>query len=288
MIYCSKCKTKNEVGEKICKQCGANLLPKEGLADRIGNLIVGVVGGVLCGLVAYNLFNNPELAESFTVCPTNPVTWLIVAIVFPITNLALALRKTPEYLRYAIRARRHIELDPEQAIEDFSQALELAPQKERASILNERASLYKKLGREKEETRDRLAYTYAEEACSGGAGLAGMFGGDKDAYVSTRAMDERKKMMAEGKITALGYCPKCARVVELNEKLRCPQHKSPKPKNMKFVVPADAEKAVKEIEEEYAQQSKKTRGMRKKVIVIISIIAVLCVVCSVVSYLTQK
>jgi len=287
MIYCKKCNTVNAGDEKFCKKCNADLLPKENLIDHIGNIIVGIVGGALCGLVAYNLFNNPEFAESFTVCPTNPLTWLIVAIVFPITNLLLAMRKTPEYLRYAIRARRHIELDPEQAISDFSQALELAPKKERANILNERANLYKKLGMEEEETRDRLAYTNEEGAYSGGAGLAGMFGADKDAYVSTRAKDERKQMMAEGKIKAFGYCSKCARVVELNKKLRCPQHKSPKPKIMRFVIPADAEKAVKEIEEEYVKQSKKTRSTRIKVIVIISILAVLCVVCSVVSYLTQ-
>ena len=288
MIYCKKCNAVNAGDEKFCQKCNADLLPKENLMDRIGNLIVGIVGGVLCGLVAYNLFNNPEFAESFTVCPTNPLTWLIVAIVFPITNLVLAMRKTPEYLRYAIRARRHIELDPEQAISDFSQALELAPKKERANILNERANLYKKLGMEEEETRDRLAYTSEEGAYSGGSGLAGMFGASKDAYVSTRTKDERKRMMAEGKLTALGYCTKCASVVELNKKLRCPQHKSPKPKIMKFVVPADAEKAVKEIEEEYAQQSKKTHSTRKKAILIIGILTVLCVVCSLISYLTQQ
>ena len=287
MIYCEKCNTKNAGDEKICQKCNADLLSKEGLADRIGNLIVGIVGGALCGLVAYNLFNNPEFAESFTVCPTNPLTWLIVAIVFPIANIGLALRKTPKYLRYAIRARWHIELDPEQAISDISQALELAPQKERANLLNERANLYKKLGMEEEETRDRLAYTSAEGAYSGGSGLAGIFGADKDAYVSTRAKDERKKMMAEGKIKALGYCLKCVRVVELNEKLRCPQHKSPKPKIMRFVIPADAEKVKPEIEEEYAKKSKKTRRTRATVIVIISVITLLCVICSVVSYLTH-
>ena len=94
--------------------------------------------------------------------------------------------------------------------------------------------------------------------------------------------------MAEGKIIAVGYCPKCAKVVELNKKLCCPQHKSPKPKIMRFVIPADAEKAISEIEAEYAQQSEKTRRTRTKVIVIIGILTVLCVVCSLISYFTQQ
>ena len=41
MIQCPKCETNNPSGRDICEECGAKLLPGEGIGDRLGNLIVG-------------------------------------------------------------------------------------------------------------------------------------------------------------------------------------------------------------------------------------------------------
>lgn len=103
----------------------------------------------------------------------------------------------PQHSAYAERARRHLDLDAEQAVSDFTRALESAPEKERGTLLGERASALEKVERYEEAradlasaaelvkpvsrpdlllhlaelderlgavddaTRDRLAYTYA-------------------------------------------------------------------------------------------------------------------------------
>jgi hypothetical protein len=62
--------------------------------------------------------------------------------------------KTPLYKRYAKRARRHIILDVQQALADFTKALELVPHTERPPLLKERAALYRELEMREELKQD--------------------------------------------------------------------------------------------------------------------------------------
>jgi len=55
MIQCPNCETNNPSGRDICEECGAQLLPGEGIGDRLGNLIVGILGGIMAGAGAYVL-----------------------------------------------------------------------------------------------------------------------------------------------------------------------------------------------------------------------------------------
>ncbi len=279
MIICNQCQTKNNPELTNCVKCGSDLLPGESIKDRVGNVIIGIVGGAVAGVIAVFLGSNPAIAESSQICLlTNPAAWFFAALVLPISNLVVALRKTPDYVKYENRAKRHKETESEQAIADLSKALEISPEKEHARILAARAELYTKLGWETEATRDRLKYTYQEGAYADQAGMARMLGADKDAFVSSAVKDERKKLIMEGKIKALGYCRKCGRVVELNEKFLCPEHPSPKPGEVRFVMPDEVEAQRTIIEKDYHLHTQK--GTRSKTILLIVIggLVVLCVV----------
>jgi uncharacterized OB-fold protein len=266
MIQCLKCQSENTPDREKCQECGADLLPGEGISDRLGNLVIGILAGVLSGIAAYVMIESDiELPDCLII---SPQACMFTTIAAPIAGLVSAVRKTPLYKRYATRARRHIELDPEQAIADFSQALETAPEKERAGLLKERSTLYEKLGMEEEATRDELDYTSAEGAYAGGRGFARFFGADDDVYAKGMGEEDRKKMVAAGRVKALGYCSKCGRVVELNPKLRCPDHKSPKPKAVKFVLPDAVEAAIPEVLNEYTKE----RRTRRNVIIIVALV----------------
>ena len=289
MIICEKCKTKNEPDAKTCTQCGKDLLPGENIQDRIGNVIVGILGGVISGLIAYFLIAHPEITKSSQICLlTNPAAWLFASFAVPISSIALALRKTPEYIKYENRAKRHVDSEPEQAVADYGKALELSPEKDRARILAARADLYKKLGREEEATRDRLAYTYQEGAFAGQAGLARVLGADKDAFISSAINDERKKLIKEGKIIALGFCAKCGKAVELTERFLCPEHETPKPKEIRFVMPEEVTASKEKIESEVKQQSQKSKRSKVIILAIIGIIVFLCIVIPLIFTVLQK
>lgn len=277
MIQCPKCETNNPSGRDICEECEAKLLPGEGIGDRLGNLIVGILGGIMAGVGAWWL--SESQIEVPDCMPVSPVACIFAAIASPIAGLVSALRKTPLYKRYATRARRHIEIDPEQAVADFSQALETAPEKERAGLLKERAVLYEKLGLEKEATRDRLDYTSAEGAYETGRGITQLFGGDSDVYASDRGKEERKELVAAGRAIALGYCSKCGGVVELNPDLGCPDHTSTKPKAVRVVLPDEVEAAIPEVLSEYT----KDRRTRRNILIVLGVVIGIPLLCCIAS-----
>lgn len=281
MVHCRKCSVVNPPGGERCKQCGAKLLPGEGVLDRLGTLVAAIIAaGVSLG-IAYLTSKAP--ADLPDCLPTSPATWLLVGVVSLISGIVATFRKTPLYTRYLKRAQRHLELDPEQALADLTMALETAPEKQRAGLLQERAKLYAKLGFETEATRDRLDYTFQEGAYETGSGITSLVGGDKESYVSARAKDERQQMVAEGKVKALGYCKKCGRVVELTPKLRCPQHSSPKPRDVKFVLPDEVGEAVEAVAEEHKETSRKRRNWQIVIGLVLGIPAILCLVSVVLS-----
>lgn len=289
MIICEKCKTKNEPDAKTCTQCGKDLLPGENIQDRIGNVVVGILGGVISGLIAYFLIAHPDITKSSQICLlTNPAAWLFAAFAVPISSIALALRKTPEYIKYENRAKRHVDAEPEQAVADYGKALALSPEKDRARLLAARADLYKKLGRDEEATRDRLAYTYQEGAFTGQAGLARVLGADKDAFISSAINNERKKLVKEGKIIALGFCATCGKVVELTQQFLCPEHDSPKPKDIRFVMPEEVIAIKEKIEKEIKQESIKSKRSKTLILALIGIFIFLCIVIPLIFAVLQK
>lgn len=278
MIQCLKCQSENTTDRNKCQECGADLLPGEGISDRLGNLFAGIFAGILSGIGAYLLIKSDvELPDCLLI---SPQACLFATIAAPIAGIVSAVRKTPLYKRYATRARRHVELDPEQAIADFSHALEIAPEKEQAGLLKERAALYEKLGMEEEATRDELDYTSAEGAYSGGRGVARFFGADDDVYAADMGEEDRKKMVSAGRVKALGYCSKCGSVVELNPNLRCPDHKSPKPKAVTFVLPDEVEAAIPEVLNEYTKESRRKRSIT----IIVALILGVPLICCLISY----
>jgi len=289
MITCKKCQESNPPDQTVCKKCAADLLPGETIGGRIGSLAAGIIGGIIAGFIAYFLITHPDITESSKICLlTNPTAWFFGAFAAPITGIVSAVRKTPLYIRYEKRAIRHKEIDPEQALADYSKALEIAPEKYRASLLKARADIYSKLGKEEQAVEDRLAYTYSEGAYEGESSFARMLGADRDTFVSASIKDERKRMLASGKIKAVGYCGTCDRVLELTETQKCPHHPKAKPQDITYIMPKDLETAIAKVEHERVEQHKKTGNKRMVIFVILGIIIVICIVIPVLLALFSK
>ena len=285
MIHCKKCKAENPPEREVCNSCGSNLLPGESLGDRLGTLIAAIIASAIGFGLAYLSSTLPDdLPECL---PASPIAWFLVGMVALGSGLVATMRKTPRHERFEKRARRHIELDPEQAIADFTKALEHAPETKRASLLEKRARLFAKLGKEREATRDRLDYTFSEGAYKTGAGLAKMIGADTEAYTSTVAKDERARMIADGKVVALGFCPKCADVVALTYKLRCSAHPSVKGQAVHHTLPGEVEPTKAKVLEEYnkTRKQRRTWGLACGLGVVLP--TVLCVIMGIISNLSS-
>lgn len=287
MITCRKCDSSNPSEATHCEHCGADLLPGETLKDRLLGFLIGVFGGLLSIGVLYLLMKNPELAETSQCCIfTNPYVWFIGIFFFPISALVNALRKTPLHKRYENRANFHRTKDPEQSLADYTEAINLAPPKKKAELLKQRAELYKTLGREEDFLEDRLTYMDSEGAYEGQANLAQTFKLDSDQFVAGARDSERKNLLAEGKIKAVGFCKQCQQAVELNEKSRCPIHPKKKPIAVKYSLPKDFEVKFAEVASEGAEQFKKTRRTRKIVLIVLLVLILFaCVIPMLITYL---
>jgi len=126
-------------------------LPSEGIGSRLKHFFVGLIFVLIPAIPAYFIFR----AEM----PHPILKWIgyfliaIAVIIFVIT-IMFTISKTVIEEQYAIRARRHIKLDTQQALADFAKALELAPQTNRIRYLKERATLYGNLGMKDELLSD--------------------------------------------------------------------------------------------------------------------------------------
>jgi len=288
MIICVKCKEPNPPELTKCLKCGTDLLPGENIGSRLGSLMVGFVAGAIGLGIGLFLAGHPEIVESSEICLlTNPAAWFFAAIASPITGIASALKKTPIYIRYENRAIRHQEGEPQQALDDFTKALELAPEKYRAKILKSRAALYAKLGQDEKATEDQLAYTYSGGAFEDTSSFVRLIGGDKDTYVSSAIKDERKRMLASGKIKALGFCKACGHAVELNEKLKCALHPKLKLQNITFVMPKDVEATISKVEAETIAIKKKNRKVLTIWLIILGVLLLVCVLSTVLASLAR-
>lgn len=284
MISCGKCQAENPPTEDVCSQCRASLLPGRSIGSRLGSVGGGIAAGIISAALVY-FFSQMEEPPP---CCLSPEKLALGVIALPIIGIVDALRKTPLHERYAMRARRHVDLDAEQAMADFGQALELAPEKARAALLKERAALYEKLGLDEESVRDRLAYTSAPGAHEDGfgAGVVRLVGGDAGVYAAGVAKDERKRLVREGKVQALGYCPTCQAVVELDGDLRCPVvSKHARPKAVRFVMPDEVDGAREEILQEFEQGRRARRTYLVVGGIVVGLLILLCVACGLLSQL---
>jgi len=151
MIHCQKCKTQNLPDQVTCDHCGAELLPAKGFGSRLGSFLLGIIVTLITLIPVYFIFR----AET----PHPILKWIgyfFIALAFLFLSYFTleAVRKTNIHERYAIRAKRHLKLDAQQALADFTKALELAPKTEHIPLLKERAAIYKTLGLKDELVSD--------------------------------------------------------------------------------------------------------------------------------------
>ena len=112
MIICRKCKTENDANQNNCRNCNEDLLPGRSpgyrmlfFAIALGSLGLLIVAFSFGTIVAKTLFAIPLAAGLFG-------------------GLGLALGKTSLMERYKLRGEQHIKKYPEQAVNDFNNALQ--------------------------------------------------------------------------------------------------------------------------------------------------------------------
>ncbi|MHB0989245.1 MAG: hypothetical protein ACYC3P_11370 [Bellilinea sp.] len=242
-IHCQKCKAENPPSAARCQKCDAKLLPAEGAGARFTTFFSGLIAAGLFGYLLYRFYiQNPGSAPDIPFLDTflNPVVLGLATVIAFITAIVVPLRKTPEYVKYINRAKRHIQLNPWQALADVESAMEIAPDKEQGNLLKQRAQLYEMVGFAEDAARDRLVLATAQDAFKGEADAAKMFtGADSGTYAAGRRSSQIKTILYSGKALAIGYCPKCNEVTVLDKDEHCPIHPKTKGSEVEYVIPAD-------------------------------------------------
>lgn len=227
-ILCPKCQTRNPPDLSICRQCGATLLPGRRIRDRIGYLIGGVTAAVLLLGSAW-LFARMEMADALPPICASPQHMAFAALVCLGSGLAFALGRTPQYEKYLQRAQRHTEASPDQALADFSRALQLAPDKEKADVLKQRGALHLKLGHREAALADLSVYAASPYAHKGAEALTSVLGIEMEDAAKAMSSAERsiqqlrKELTAQGVLVATGYCRRCKDAVRLDGSSYCPR-----------------------------------------------------------------
>lgn len=238
-IHCPKCKSENPPNTDRCKSCDAKLLPALGVGQRLTYLVGGILGAAVLGFLFYQFYvQNPGSAPDFVLC--NPGALGLGALVFFFTGFIQALRKTPAYVKYQTRAKRHESLNPWQALSDLDQAMEIAPAKEQGGLLKQRAILYEKIGLTEEAARDHLVLATSPDAFKDEANwVSALSGANADVYSNNRRSGQITALLKSGNALAVGYCTKCKNVVELDADQRCQIHPKTKGREIQYVIPAD-------------------------------------------------
>lgn len=143
-IHCPKCKQQNAPDARKCKKCGTNLLPGAGIGTRLGGFIFAAIIAILSFVIALIVYaTKPDLNGK-------DLIYLAGLVLFGIFVLGIgiyyALRKVPLYERHATRAKRHVSLNPWQAISDYGAAIRHAPPSLAFDYQLERAKVYEKVG----------------------------------------------------------------------------------------------------------------------------------------------
>jgi hypothetical protein len=151
-----------------------------------------------------------------------------------------AVRRTTAYVRYENRARRHISLNPWQALSDLNQAIDLSPDKEKGKLIRQRANLYEKMGLTEQADRDHLLLATSAEAFKGeGEWVSAITGADADVYSHSRRSDQNNILLNSGRTRAVGYCSQCKNVIELDANQPCHVHPKVKGSTVEYVIPVD-------------------------------------------------
>jgi len=243
MIHCAKCKAENPPSVDRCQRCNAMLLPSEGAGTRLSNFVMFMIIAAVFGYLLYRWYiAAPGSAPNveFLDWLINPITLGLVTFLALITGLTMLLRRTPEYVKYSERAKRHEGLNPWQALNDLERAMDSAPDKEQGGLLKRRGKIYEKVGMQVEAARDFLTLATAVDRFKGEADAAKLLAGaDSDVYARGRRSAEISAILKAGTAIAVGYCKKCGRVVVLDIEQHCPLHPKVKGHEIEYVIPAD-------------------------------------------------
>jgi hypothetical protein len=258
-VICPKCQAQNSPDRTTCSQCGAKLLPGRGILERIGYFAGGIVLVAAFVGLAW-LFLQMEMAEALPPCCASPVPLVLMALSGLVGTLRLAFGRVPEYEKYVERARRHIEPVPEQALADFTKALELAPEKKQADILKQRGELYSKLGRKEEALADLSAYAVSPQAHKGAKLVSEIVGVEMEEAAGTFTKQTieglQTALVREGALKVVGYCKRCKDAVGLDEDHRC-SNCGRRVKEPRFVKLQEREAELAKIREEAAALRRK-------------------------------
>lgn len=156
MIVCPKCRTENSPAGERCVNCGFNLLPTRSTGTRVAALIMGLVFVFIIFVLAVQIRGGGFWIGLF-------IFGALAAGCFKMAGAGSIAD------RYEDRAAKYKESDPEQAIADYTKAIELGIKS--TTPIQERAKLYRKLGRRQEALRDFedfLAKTKPKDAFSFG------------------------------------------------------------------------------------------------------------------------
>ncbi len=276
MIHCQKCKTVNPSDREKCQNCGKSLLPGSGAFVRIGGLLGALAFGTLAVVILVGFYRGAELPD-LGCAITSPVFWIIVAVGAPILGLVTAFRRTPLHEKYTDRAKRHITLDPDQALADFNHALQLAPEKQKGVVLKERAKLLQTLGQSQEAARDKIAAMESEGAYEGAATFATLVGADRDLAVRDAKAREQKELVKAHAAVGLGWCKKCKAAAELDSEMHCKLHPKARICDIKLAVAEDVPLELAAMQETLTRRNKSIR-VRRIVFAILAII-ILVVLC---------
>lgn len=145
VIYCQKCKHENAPDASRCSQCGTTLLPGAGFGERIIIFIWSLIFAFLVFGAAYLFFKfKPEFGGKDWIYLAGLV---VIGVLIIFLGLFGSLRKIPLDERYEMRAKRHTNLNPWQAIADYGSAIKTAQPAQAFNYLLERAKIYQGLGR---------------------------------------------------------------------------------------------------------------------------------------------
>ncbi len=238
-IHCPKCKSENPPTALRCQNCDANLLPAEGLGQRFTTFIGFLIVSALLGYLFYRFYvQYPGTAPDIVFCNVGALAG--GALIGFITAFVQLFRKTPIQVKYENRAKRHMDLNAWQALDDLNRAMDLAKDKEQGNLIKQRAKVYEKLGLADDAARDYLALATSTGAYKDvGEWVSALTGADAETISSGMVSGQISVLLQSGKAKAVGYCRQCDNVVVLNTDQHCQTHPKKKVKEVEFVIPND-------------------------------------------------
>ncbi len=262
-IHCPKCKVENTSNAVRCQNCGELLLPGENTRGKPVYFVFGVLFAAAFAYLYYQFYilNPGTTLENGIFSPL-----ILGAFVSLLLGIFLSLRRAPEYLKYEARASRHIPLNALQSLADANRAIAISPEREHNRLLKMRAEIYDKLGMAEAAARDRLAVITSPKATRADANLVyPITGAEADLYAMGRRKDQMKAVLSSGNVVAVGYCPRCRLVAELNADESCKVHPKIKGQDVDYVIAADALKGklsvLGKIERRHQEAAAQLTGM---------------------------